>query len=401
MKIISWLIILYPYLSNYNKLPFGMDIGTLLLLFSLPFASGERVKRKTSLGKLWVAFGVFCGFLTICSYALGLMKDISLTTSFVRYSKMLLAIIYVAVCSPRVDASYFQKAYLKLGVFCTWFLIGQTAIYYVLHLRVRGFIPQLTMLTSGSIISRYQIDFYRPESIFWEPTAYVNFMIPILGSSVLGDERSIQKYRLFFSLGVILSGSGNGYVALAALWILYIMKLLIAGAKEAKTLLIVTILAVILLPLILRVPLVQKSIGRFFSESSDNGYSSAVNGRLYGFELLKSYSPLEILIGRGFGDREAGAYLTGGVIYYNGIAAILAGNGILGLIFYLYVNLCCFMKLKSNARWIVPIIVAVQFSANTFAAYYISLYFIYLIAVGTSDEISGNTQTELGFKYIK
>jgi hypothetical protein len=357
-----WIVVLYPYLSQYKLGETGLDIGTLLIAL-LTFKELDRLNRVEI---KWFLFSLYCIVSTIISVSLGWMTEVSGITSAVRLGKMILAFLYVSLPKDDVDEYQLKRIYYKVGDFATFVIFAQLMLYYVAHLTIRfdNGIRIISPVTN------------RPTSIFGEPSQYTNFMLVLLAMTFFKDSNDIyhKDRKILYSVGILLSTSGQGYFILAGMWLVYVMYSGLLQHHFVKSLL--TVLAVVVAVTIAsRIPIIQESYARIYSSTSETGYSTAVTGRLAGFEYVNNLTKGQFLVGTGFGNRVSGIALSGGVIYYNGISSIVYGSGIIGLL--LYVFICMDYMRKTSIAYTIAILAmwGLMFSANLFYAPYIILYF--------------------------
>lgn len=371
----EYLVILYPYLSQYEIGGTGFDVGTIAIILLL-FSSLVRNKRTE---KSWIVFGIYCLVTTFIAISLNWMTQISTMTSFVRLGKMLVAFVFVSLSKYDLDEYTLKKAYYKVGDIATYVIFVQTILFYIFHISLR--------LNNG--ISLFSSILARPSSIFSEPSQYTNFMVVLLSLTIFQDENDFfyKNRKLLYSIGILFSTSGQGYVVLAGMWISYALYNSIIQHNIGKTIAFLLIGAAGV-AIASRIPIIQASYARFFSSTSETGYSSAVTGRLVGFEYIKQLSSGQFLIGTGFGNRASGIATTGGVIYYNGISAIISGSGIIGLI--IYALICINYMRESSIAYVVAIfaIWGLMISANLFYAPYIVLYYTIIKKCGVESRIA-------------
>jgi hypothetical protein len=279
---------------------------------------------------------------------------------------MILAFLYVSLPTDDVDEYQLKRIYYKVGDFATFVIFAQLMLYYVAHLTIRfdNGIRIISPVTN------------RPTSIFGEPSQYTNFMLVLLAMTFFQDSNDIyhKDRKILYSVGILLSTSGQGYFILAGMWLVYVMYSGLLQHHFVKSLL--TVLAVVVAVTIAsRIPIIQESYARIYSSTSETGYSTAVTGRLAGFEYVNNLTKGQFLVGTGFGNRVSGIALSGGVIYYNGISSIVYGSGIIGLL--LYVFICMDYMRKTSIAYTIAILAmwGLMFSANLFYAPYIILYF--------------------------
>ena len=356
------IIVLYPYLSQYQLGGTGIDIGTMTIVALLVSSlDGERRIEWE-----WLAFCLYCILTTLIANSLGWMTEISLLTSAVRLVKMLVAFLYVSLSKDDIDEYSLKRFYYKVGDIATYAIFLQTVLYNTVHISLR-LNHGIQLFTGGTS---------RPCSIFGEPSQYAYFILIPLAMTMFSNKNDTyyKDRRILYSVGILLSTSGQGYAILAGMWLLYILYKGIMLHQFSNALVsIVTILLALIV--ISRIPIVQQSVSRLFSSTSETGFSTAVTGRLTGFDFINELSTGRFLIGTGFGNRASGTVSTGGAIYYNGISSIISGSGIIGLIIFAMICVDYLRKVEFAYIAVILAMWALMFSANLFYAPYIVLYF--------------------------
>lgn len=372
----EYIVVLYPYLSQYELGGTGLDIGTVTVLFLLV----SSIFRNERIEMSWILFSIYCVVTTEIAIALNWMTQISTLTSFVRLGKMLVAFVYVSLSNDDLDECALKKAYYHVGDFATYAIFVQTVLFYLSNITLK--------LNNGVYVLHSGLA--RPCSIFSEPSQYTNYMVVLLALTFFQNENDYfyKNRKVLYSIGILLSTSGQGYVVLAGMWISYVIYSGIIQHRFRKA---ITILILIGIGVVIasRIPIIQDSYGRFFSTTSETGYSSAVTGRLVGFDYINELTSGQLLIGTGFGNRVSGRAITGGVIYYNGISSIISGSGIIGLI--IYVLICIKYMRKTSIAFVVAVfaIWGLMVSANLFYAPYIVLYYTVIKKCGVGSNAKG------------
>lgn len=349
------LIVLIPYLSQYKMGSSGLDVGTILMVALFLEALTRSRKGEWS----WLLLSVYCVVTTGIAICLGWMTEISLRTSIVRMGKMLVAFYYISLSKDDIDAYSLKKSYYCMGDLATYAIFLQVALYmaFNIDLKFNHGIQLLPPVTG------------RPCSIFEEPSQYSSFMFVLLAMTFFSNEQDVyyKGRKILYSLGILFSTSGQGYVILAVIWMLYILhRGFVQRKKDALVGMVLLFLAFLIA---LRIPIIYKAFSRIFTNPM------VILGRLTGFGYIKDFTAGQLLIGTGFGNRVTGYFPNGGAIYYNGISAIISGSGLIGLALYALICLDYLKKSTLAYRVAILLIWALMFSANLFYAPYMVLFF--------------------------
>lgn len=371
-KLTTIFLIGYPFFSQFKIGSGGLDVGTVLVAFVLflVIIPNSRISKQN-----WLVFSLYLIVSTAIAINLGFLTRISLFTCVIRIVKILLALVLVSFSCSYLNPYAVNKYYLKFCDIATYMIFIQYILFFLTH---------RSLIVGGYFAFRYT-SALRPCSIFGEPSQYTNYLMVALILSIFSNSqdpfyKDFANRKKLYCIGILLSTSGQGYAILALTWVMYILYNGFIQGKLSNAIL-TTLGLVIIAFFAMKIPIVQNSVGRFFDASTATGYSSAVTGRLVGFKYLKEFTPLQLAIGTGFGNRVSGIAVTGGVIYYNGISSIISGSGWIGLLLFAW---CSFGHVKyagSVAKITVALIFALMFSANLFYAPYIVLYFVLLSIV--------------------
>lgn len=259
-----------------------------------------------------------------------LFSDVLFRT--LRYTFFLLVL---AVLVP----NFFQeetavKTMEAVAVFATVWLLLQKGLLAATGRYLPGYLPGLSlsrpeMAEHAAVLFQYDP---RPRSIFEEPSHYAFYMLMAM-AYLLGKPRLTRREQgllWFGGLGIILSASSTGVIALAALlgiWLFF------SGGKTRRRALLS---ALLLLPfagiLLWRIPAFQ-----VFLERMAKGASSSQHLGAYGVLLTLRQNPFSIFLGNGMIDTTTHGFLPGycRLYYYYGVVGlVLVGSLLFYLVWY-------------------------------------------------------------------
>lgn len=328
-KFFTYFLAFVPIISIYAS-PFpGFTLGEVILVAFWGYLLLHRNQLTFYLDKTdtwllgFVAFVYFSFFLS--AILTGNMNTAALTRT-VRYTFFYISSVFLI--RRFVDCLRLFDLMIKVGIFATVYLGLQYLVYYGIHDILPGTIPglpiYLTNYTEIDYASRYET-YFRPTSIFLEPANYVQYIIPVL-CIVLWYKKNF-RLAAFFTLGILLSTSGQGLIIGGAVWLLFIAQTIwdsFNGRKiqKRRMLLIVAglILSMAVISQLWQTDIVQKNLGRL----SSTGDLSAANARMGSLALvIDSMQGISALIGNGFGNVIEGTWNAA-------MSYVLYGTGIIG-----------------------------------------------------------------------
>lgn len=261
------------------------------------------------------------------------------------------------------------------------FVLYQLFQYHLRMIPVNYLLPGSDMWLERVTVGTHNGDIYRPSGIFLEPSHYFLYTFPLQTILLLAPRMNKARLwaALLLSAASICSTSGMGVVVTCALWGVYYLlykrrateRFLWGRILSARTVLIVSALAVAALMAYLYVPVVRSAIDRILVD--DTGKSAAISGRVDRANLLlEGMSGLELLFGA-FVPKTVDFNLSGfhATVYRFGIIGILLtycfyGQGLL--------------RLKGRYFYLTAIILVVSFfSAHTHGTFYMLYFTLFLM----------------------
>lgn len=311
--------------------------------------------------------------------------------------EMLQIVIYLAILNECIQVKDLMKVCTFIAKFATCILMVQYVSYYVLgrHLQLvpTGLLldraEQWIMLAKTGIIdvNGNVMSFYRPSAIFLEPSHFAIYCIPVLFYNLFSDRDKHIGGSVFISLGVLMSTSGIGLVALVAIWSLYVVfiKFNIFGEIEfkiknmfrSKSLLFICGGIAAFCVLFFAVGSFRQSVLRIFVSSA--GEKTAIQGRTStGIRALALLKGKQNLIG--VGDSIS-------VVDWNmsGFFLTFFVYGLIGVILFYAFYVIGLKKLKGISFWMSIIIIGLSiFTVHMYAAYY-KMYYTFIVIAGYID----------------
>lgn len=280
------------------------------------------------------------------------------------------------VSSTKIGFSHFLKiyhsfAYVVLAVyFLQWLLLifGKRVDFHIPFLNYSNSWIQLKEQVFG--MNKY------PTSLFNEPAHFCLFLLPLLVLTLIGKSKHSLFMSIVLSLIILSSGSGNGIVCVAIVWIVYLLYSNSAvNFNQRFALFVVAIFAVLVGFMILNsIPRFRDIFSRLFIDTTGSGYSSAkADYRIYrGFELYFKLPFMQKIVGVGYSQMEYFSSLHGiqsmydrnlAFEYFSMITAMLIYFGFAGFALFFYSFLWMFKLSTKKTRCLLILFIALMFSS--------------------------------------
>lgn len=382
-KIFTILIVIFPIIAVYRSPIPGVDMATcLMLLFSFLFL----IFHRDAVVDIKNPFLFFLIYLVIFSIASYLIQGSSDAIVFLRMGKFVFLILFAVIIAR---GSFDQKLGIRvltiITAAATVYIIVQAIAYYTGGILLpAGFLSVVTDETYGGLdYMQIARSFYRPSSFFIEPAYFAQYTLLGLCVNLFGYGQ--RKYRyvlaLFFTAGIVLSGSGQGVLAAAFLWGLAFMQRLVFTNFTIKKLfltIVICVACVVFIPMLLKTSFVSMTLARIFGDNAAMG-GNALLSRLEGYRYFSTLPAVLQIIGTGYGNVPVGVYLSSA-------AYTLYTLGILGAGLVLYIFADAFSRGKGFQRVFTAAYFVLFLAANVFTATYICFYFCFLY-IGRADNV--------------
>lgn len=261
---------------------------------------------------------------------------------WIRYIMYYFILIYGIKKFFSVEIAF--SIYKFLVVFCTFFMFIQLFAATFLGLYIPGQFGPFALTNIEQQKNNFDIyanyNLFRPDSFFSEPSHYATF---VSGFLVICSTYDIEKKNIFLmlfcTLGILISGSTTGLVAVVLIWIVLIVKLLF---KKNKILYLVPIclLGIIVLQFVAKTRSFQIMMTRTFSSQA------AMSSRFDWLGTLNVLTtPKEWLFG--LGNSSDVIQLTG---WIPGWVIILVSYGVLGLCLFISAYILLFFHVNKNGK---------------------------------------------------
>lgn len=241
-----------------------------------------------------------------------------------RYAFFLLVLAVLVPNFFRAETA--AKTMEAVAVFATAYLFLQRAILLVTGRYLPGYLPgyppwislsRPEMAQHAAVLFQYDP---RPRSIFEEPSHYAFYVLMAM-ALLLGKpkrERRDVGLLFFYALGILLSASSTGILAMAAL--LGVWLLLYGKRTHKRGLMAALLLLPLAAVLVYQIPAFQ-----VFLERMEKGASSSQHLEAYGNLLTLRQNPFSVLLGNGMIDTTTHGFLPSycRVYYYYGLLGVI------------------------------------------------------------------------------
>lgn len=367
-KIYALLIVMFPILSVYSSGINSLSIADFLLILvfifgiSIFFLSEKKIRVENIVLLILSMY-----ILAIFSIQYTEFADVSLFSTF-RYLLYLLTIIFLY---EQFDILYALKVLRYLTVIVSIYIIIQFIFFKLFTIILPNYLSFLSIMDQNFLVENrnmYFLQFYRPTSIFLEPTHYVQFCLPYLFIILFDKERKNNIEAIIIVLGILVSGSSLGFIMILGFMFFKFIYWIIDGLS-VKTFLVLLVFLVLGVYLFNTVPYLTQIVDRMRAE--DGSFRGAAVG--YRFNNINEIIKGNLFIGRGRGTEEG--YLP--AVFY-----IINAHGFIGLLLYiLYFLVSSINKTKIGKAYLIIVCclsIGSEYIINFGLLYYmlLSKYFV-------------------------
>lgn len=335
-KICAAFLVFCPILQHYKAPVFNAGVFVLIIvsfwLMALTAGNIKNIKVKDIMPM--VPMMIYLVF-----------RVVNHGTSVTEFGQSgVIGIFMLSMILGCIDLKNYVRFASYIAIFASACLVMQYICFYIFgfHLQM---VPTELLIDSadqwilGAKTGLYGItgvlrDTYRPSAFFLEPSHAYLYMFPHLVFFLFSekDKKHSLYPAIFISLGLVLSTSGMGIVAAAAIWILYfILRDKESGSFSVKNIFRPEVLKIfaafiaLFIVLMIVVPFFREAVTRIFIPKEVGG-SSAIEGRIK--------KALQLLDGMTLKDYINGVRDNTSGITFNipGFADVLYRHGIIGMV---------------------------------------------------------------------
>jgi len=224
--LITYLTILYPFLSSYILIGESFTLGDVLLLAITFLGITVFFKRKIYISSFFLPLFVyillhtlFFSFIQIYSSQF----DYTVLLRTLRYFLYIFIIVFYSQSVFLFNKGY--NFYKKIGILTATYLFLQYIILIFFNFYLPGHLNILTLnrpeLYEIQTLIFQTGDYFRPRSFFDEPSEFAVFLLPLLSLLMFNNKMKDFKTSLYLSLSIIISTSFIGFFIVIFFWVIY------------------------------------------------------------------------------------------------------------------------------------------------------------------------------------
>ena len=329
-KIYPWILVLLPVLNQYQFGPLDLDVIVMSIFFLISLFVHRHI-RISPVGRFVLVLIGYIFFTTVANVAFG-HKFSPVSDIIIRSGKYIMYLLIVFFLgNESISYETLMKAYRIVAFAATIYVIIQAIFFYGIGITLPSKI--------GGSTKANDVPVGRLRAFYSEPAVMSYSLIPFIICSLFGApyRKGNQKGNfdaIFVSVGIVLSTSGMGIIALAVVWAIWLFLQIITGSFKARHLLL--LLTVSALTFVLyRTGILSYALER--AGNTQDG--SAISARASGYESLTLLTAMKLLIGAGFGNYVVENTFDLDIFFqyvnYSSIAEFLFTLGIFGTALWL------------------------------------------------------------------
>jgi hypothetical protein len=377
VRIYSVVVAVLPVLASYASGIPGFSVADVALaLCAVMAVLGGYSKRND--------FVVKPTMIMIAMYLIVLLSLVSMLTQskpemgnvLIRTIRYFFYLAVIAICSVRMlDLSYCKRLVKIVAILGAAYIMLQYLLYGLFGFVLRGFLPFLNLYVEDYALrdyeSVYSLTMYRPTSFFLEPAHFARYAVVGVTLFLFDDKKLTAKNvmaAVFISVGILLSTSAQGYLLMALVWLICLLRRIKdAESSGLKGLLICVILLLpVLLVLLMQIPIIQSAVTRALNIDITSK-NTALGARLGGINSFLELPFGYKLIGMGFGVVPERVWLSSAVYW-------LYGSGVFVFAIYVIYAGICLKKTRGVERYILLIFMVLFISDDSFYSYMCVLF---------------------------
>lgn len=386
-QICSLTVVLLPILSIYKSPIRAIDLGTFMVIavLGLGFIVGwNRSRDYKAIVRLDI-WALYIGYIIMIT-GVSLLSDVHYANPATYVFRLIKNLIFIAftlfICRKGFfDLNYAFKYYGIAVMIATLVIYLQFICYAFFRYDLAGYNPNWAAV-EGYVYraSNLATGYFRPTSIFYEPAHYFEYVSISLVLYLIYSEDSKDLIKaVLITLGVMFSTSGQGIVFTGFIWGIWFLKALKKMTrKKAMSILSAVILLAMTGCYFMYSQYGRQAIARILSP----GESAIISGRSDGYVQLQTFSALECIFGRGYGNYTS--------TFFSSWSFNLYCLGIVGTVIVAMIYVYCW---KHTDKKIVVLLNALMcVFSNVFMGFYFIFFFCFIL-VSSNAHLSGRDWT--------
>ncbi len=382
-KIFSFLIVFIPIFSVYKSPLPGVDFSTFCaIIFSFFYIIFcKKIQISINIPFVFLIFYIIFFSLWLPIFTTDKEIMLHLLRAF-KFSYLIIFIFFI--CYKQLfDVNYSIKILNTLTLFLVLYIFIQKISFSLFGYTLpSGFI---SLINSDNYIDldyeKIYENFYRPSSFFIEPAYFSHYVLLGITYNIFGYNYGKllynYKYAVIFSIGIFISGSGQGILLTVLIWSIWLIKNLLSKKSHFKFVsnkyILIFFIIFISVPVgyfTMKTELVTMSLDRVFTSNIDFG-GNAVLARMMGYEYFFNLPIIYKIIGVGFGNVPSD-------VYFSSLSYILYTIGFLGFLIILYIFIRAFYLGDIFQKVFLIVYFILIIGSNTFTATQVCFYFSFI-----------------------
>lgn len=338
--LISVMIVIAPWLSNYKFIVSGVSIGDILIIAAIGISFLFQIKSRSRINSyanksfrillFYLLYGIVVSIFVIL-----IGNELSDDLIIKRILKMTLYFCAIfLVIKNSIDFMYFKKIYKKMVYISILAILAQYIGFYVLNIYFEFKLPFLSYSAEAAEQFNYalsRLSSFRPDSIFLEPSHFVYFVFPYVVLTLFDEKTPNILEASLISLAILMSKSSAGLFFLIFIWGCFIaIKILrknIGIRKKAKYLSLATMSFLIISIIFMNTNLYDsyRRVDLLSNNAAERVWSKVSFGDIY----VHSLDGMQLLFGNGLGNYPV-------PVFVNTINFIVYCSGLLGFFIIAY-----------------------------------------------------------------
>lgn len=356
---------MFPILSIYETPISKVSIGDLLLLIIFPFVSLKYVVGVSdSINRIQVSVLVFVIYILV---AFGVQLLSGYPAEFISTMRYVFFLLVLVFGFDYFDSEKGLKYITIISIIVSIWLTCQFVTFYFFSYILPWklpFLPVIDNLFVEVVNEPYFMQYYRPTSVFYEPTHFVQYIIVALVANVVIPKYASYKTRLIFVSAILMSASSLGFLSLI---LIFLYKIFFINGFRIKPIYVIIFffLLLLLVPLMSEIEYFSFIITRVF-DTETGGLGPAVGYRFNSLELLLSNNDqVKWIFGSGRGSEKA---------YFTGVFYLLNSIGLIGLFLYFWLIFNVAKSSDGFGKMLIVVVFLLSFGSELVANYGLLFY---------------------------
>lgn len=290
---------------------FGFYVLKVSVCKTLPEGLNPKTRLRSS------AFMFLCVLASLSLFSLVFTPVLSYGGFTTNRTQMLLRLIKFAFLFSSclvLGRIYFNfhfavKVLEKVVFAAVIFIFAQFVCFYVFKTVLPPFISRLTVQDYSYLLDvnyHRSLGLFRPMSFFYEPAHFSEFCLVYLCYCLFYPHRKNKIFQaIFTTAGIVVSTSGIGVLISLLLWFCAAAASIARDDKLSGRYFLLFALLIVSLPLLLRIPFLDKAWQRLIYVK-DLGIGAGALRLSAGYDVAKSLNFFRKIVGTGFGNYPPG-----------------------------------------------------------------------------------------------